>query len=164
MIVLFFLTCGTLAAVPAAATADFISYSLNQSNTLPDGVAYGTVKVESNTGLGEVKLTFSAASDPYNSLGPNFGFHTIGFNTDLDLKAANFTLPAGWKLTGGRQPEQLRQVHLESQHQQQPDGINHRANRRAGRQRDCGAFRPAIGRRRQRILCGPGDGFFAEGV
>ena len=51
MIVVFLLACGAGGAVPAVATADFITYSLNQSNTLPDG-AYGTVKVDTALEIG----------------------------------------------------------------------------------------------------------------
>jgi hypothetical protein len=92
------LACGVfgLAATPAA--ADPISFSLDQSNTLANGVVYGTVKVQAFTNLGEVQLTYTADPSVYRSVGKNFGFHTIGFNTDLSLHASQFTLPAGWKL------------------------------------------------------------------
>src|SRR5262245_45041622 len=96
---LYLLAGIALGTVPLVATADYVVYNLEQSNTLAKA-GYGTVKVEADTGLGEINLTFAAATAPYNTVGPNFGFHTIGFNTDLDLKAGQFTLPAGWKLKG----------------------------------------------------------------
>jgi hypothetical protein len=95
---LYLLAGIALGTVTPVATADFIVYNLDQSNTLGNGV-YGTVKVDADTSLGQIKLTFAAATAPYNAVGPNFGFNMIGFNTDLDLKAEQFTLPAGWKLT-----------------------------------------------------------------
>lgn len=97
---LYLLAGIALGTVPPVATADFIVYNLDQTNKLANGVEYGTVKVDADIGLGQIKLTFAAATAPYNAVGPNFGFNTIGFNTDLDLKAEQFKLPAGWKLTG----------------------------------------------------------------
>jgi PEP-CTERM motif len=81
-------------------TADPITqtFNLDQSNVLADGVLYGTVKVDAFKSLGEVTLTYTADPSPYSSVGKNFGFHTVGFNTDLALKSAQITAPAGWKL------------------------------------------------------------------
>jgi hypothetical protein len=82
-----------------SAFADFITYNLDQSNTLADGVVYGTVKVEASAALGEVKITYTADPSVYASTGKNFGLHTVGFNTDLSLNAAQIAAPSGWKLT-----------------------------------------------------------------
>src|SRR5262245_10025593 len=84
------------AAPPAA--ADLITYNLDQSNTLPDGLVYGTVTVEALQNLGEVKITYTANPALYSATRQNFGFNTIGFNTDLSLQSSQFTLPSGWKL------------------------------------------------------------------
>jgi MYXO-CTERM domain-containing protein len=92
------LACGVLGTAAPPAAAEFITYNLDQSNTLPNGVVYGTVKVEAFQNLGEVKLTYTADPTPYSSTGKNFGFHTVGFNTDLSLNSGQFTLPAGWTL------------------------------------------------------------------
>jgi MYXO-CTERM domain-containing protein len=92
------LVCGVLAIVAPPAAADFITVNLDQSNTLPDGVLYGTVRVEAFPKLGEVTLIYTASDAPYSSVGNNFGFHTVGFNTDLTLQPSQFTLPTGWKL------------------------------------------------------------------
>jgi hypothetical protein len=88
---------------PAAPRADAepITFNLDHSNTLAGGVVYGTVKLESFPSLGEVQLTYTADPAPYSSVGKNFGFHTIGLNTDLTLKASQFTLPTGWTLGTG---------------------------------------------------------------
>jgi hypothetical protein len=90
------LACGIIAAATNPAAADLITYNLDQSNALPSGTVYGSVTVESFKNLGEVKLTYSADPTPYTSVGKNFGFHTIGFNTDLTLNPSQFTLPTGW--------------------------------------------------------------------
>jgi len=87
-----------VAVQPAA--ADLITFNLDQSNALPDGVVYGTVTVETSTAKGgEVKITYLADPKPYTSTGPNFGLHTVGFNTDLTLKTSQISVPSGWKLT-----------------------------------------------------------------
>src|SRR3954471_18009029 len=84
--------------------------TLDVSNELGSGAAYGTVKVEAYDGVGatggglkagEVRLTFAADPTAYDSVGPKFGLHTVGFNTDLSLAAAQIVTPAGWKLTKG---------------------------------------------------------------
>ena len=88
-----------LVAIQPAA-ADLITFNLDQSNELKDGVVYGTVTVETSTAKGgEVKITYFADPKPYTSTGPNFGFHTVGFNTDLTLKTSQISEPSGWKLT-----------------------------------------------------------------
>ena len=81
------------------ATADLITFNLDHSNTLASRVVYGTVTLQSFPNLGEVQLTYTADPTVYSSVGKNFGFHTIGFNTDLALSASQVTLPTGWSLT-----------------------------------------------------------------
>jgi hypothetical protein len=90
------LTAGRAVADPLTAT-----YKLDQSNVLADGVVYGTVKIDALPSLGEIKLTYTANTAPYSSVGPNFGFHTVGFNTDLALTSSQITGPTGWKPTAG---------------------------------------------------------------
>jgi hypothetical protein len=92
-----FLAVGVAGITVHPAAADSILFNLDQSNTLADGVVYGTVKLEAFKNIGEIKLTWTADSGPYSSVGKNFGFHTVGFNTDLSLKSSQFTLPTGWK-------------------------------------------------------------------
>src|SRR5438552_12749956 len=91
------LAIGVVGTAVHPAAADSMTFKLDQSNKLPDGVVYGTVKVEAFKGLGEIKITYTAEPGPYSSLGKDFGFRTIGFNTDLSLKSSQFTLPTGWK-------------------------------------------------------------------
>jgi hypothetical protein len=96
------LTAGLFLTVNGYANADFVeTFTLDQSNALPNGVSYGTVKVQGSTALGEVTLTYTADPSPYSGTGKNFGFHSIGFNTDLSLTAAQITTPAGWSLSPG---------------------------------------------------------------
>src|SRR5215471_6249680 len=98
MLPLSLLAWGILGIAVPRAAADFITFNLDQSNTLANGIVYGTVKLEAFKNLGEIKLTYTADPAPYSSIGKNFGFHTVGFNTDLSLKSSQFTLPTGWKL------------------------------------------------------------------
>jgi hypothetical protein len=98
MLPLSLLAWGILGIAVPRAAADFITFNLDQSNTLANGVVYGTVKLEAFKNLGEIKLTYTADPAPCSSIGKNFGFHTVGFNTDLSLKSSQFTLPTGWKL------------------------------------------------------------------
>lgn len=112
------LSLATLLAFPLAlsqfARADYVSQSvtLDQSNTLKDGVAYGSVLVEAYDGVGaaggglnagEVRLTYSAniVAD-YASTSKTFGIDHIGFNTDLKLTAGQITSSAGWKINDNK--------------------------------------------------------------
>ena len=101
-------TCAALA--PPAAFADYVSQSviLDQSNSLKDGVAYGSVLVEAYNGVGsaggglkagEVRPTYSAnlVAD-YDSISKTFGIDHLGFNTDLKIKSKQITSPTGWKI------------------------------------------------------------------
>jgi hypothetical protein len=94
--------------------ADYVSQSvtLDQSNTLKDGVAYGSVLVEAYDGVGaaggglkagEVRLTYSAnmVAD-YASASKTFGIDHMGFNTDLKLTAGQITSSAGWKINDNK--------------------------------------------------------------
>src|SRR5262245_26322914 len=108
------LILGVVALLACAdrARADYLTQTIafDQSNALPDGVAYGTYQVEAYDGIGptgggltagEVRLTFTAtALASYGNLG-NFGIQKVGFNTDLNLLAGQIDPPPGWKLTPG---------------------------------------------------------------
>ncbi len=99
-----------LAFIASTARAGYVSQTimLNQSNELEDNVNYGSVLVEAFDGLGDaggglaagdVRLTYTAAKVPaYGDVGQNFGFHTVGFNTDLAFSATQITGPKGWTL------------------------------------------------------------------
>lgn len=104
------LTVILLSLGATAVWADYATQSINldQSNTLKDGVVYGSVLIEAYNGVGapggglnagEVRLTYSAAVVPdYTSLGKTFGIDHVGFNTDLSFAADKISGPAGWKI------------------------------------------------------------------
>jgi len=95
----------------SAARADYISQSvtLDQSNTLKDGLAYGSVLIEAYDGVGsgggglkagEVRLTYAAnPGADYASLSKTFGIDHVGFNTDLAILADQINPPSGWKIS-----------------------------------------------------------------
>jgi hypothetical protein len=100
-------------AAPPAVHADYVSQLviLDQSNTLKDGVAYGSVLVEAYNGVGaaggglkagEVRLTFTADPTAYDSVSKTFGIDHLGFNTDLTLTAGQITQPSGWKISSAK--------------------------------------------------------------
>jgi hypothetical protein len=96
------------------AHADYVSQpvSIDQSNTMKDGVVYGSVLVEAYNGVGaaggglnagEVRLTYSASAIPdYGTISKTFGIGEVGFNTDLALSSGQITGPAGWKLDSAK--------------------------------------------------------------
>jgi hypothetical protein len=97
-------------ALAQTARAGYVTQTvdLDRSNTLADGVVYATVKVEAYDGVsagggglkaGEVRLTYTADATVYDAIGPTFGLHTVGFNTDLALAKGQIVAPAGWTLT-----------------------------------------------------------------
>src|SRR5262249_35993148 len=100
------------AAPGRGARADYLTQTvgLDQSNVLPDGVKYGSVRVEAYDGVGapggglsagQVRITVTADSlASYGKL-DNFGIQKVGFNTDLSLKAGQITPPSGWKVEPG---------------------------------------------------------------
>src|ERR1043165_3638105 len=84
---------GTSLATATFARADYIAQTvvLDQSNTFKGSVPYGSVLVEAYDGVGtgggglqagQGRLTYTANTAPYTSLGPNFGIKNVGFNTD----------------------------------------------------------------------------------
>lgn len=100
----------TLLLTAGVIRADYVTqtFSLNQSNHLPDGTHYGSVVVEAYDGIGagggglaagQVRLTFSADALPiYGPLGKNFGLDSVAFNTDLSLTPGQISAPSGWAL------------------------------------------------------------------
>jgi hypothetical protein len=107
------MACAAVASTNLPARADYVSQSvtLDQSNSLKDGVTYGTVKIETYDGngpgggllAGQARLTFSAvvASD-YTGVTKSFGIDEVGFNTSLSFSAAQISGPSGWNLTANK--------------------------------------------------------------
>lgn len=94
------------------------SYTLNQSNVLPDGPNYGTVQLQAYDGIGpgggglsagQVVFTVTINPAAYGSIGTNFGMDKFAFNSDLTLQSSNsshsnyLSGPAGWSASFGNQ-------------------------------------------------------------
>src|SRR3954451_22475384 len=86
-----------LLAAPASAGYLTNSYTFTQSNTLADGVNYGTVTIEAYDGngagggglaAGQIKLTIDVTTAPYTTVGSKFGIQSFGFNFQ------NLTIPS----------------------------------------------------------------------
>jgi hypothetical protein len=89
-----------LAAVALTGTAHAasVTYALDQSNALPDGVSWATVKIDS---VGS-DIQFTVSIQPqasYYAPASNFGLQSFAFNSSAVLTASNLILPSGWSLT-----------------------------------------------------------------
>jgi hypothetical protein len=96
-------------APSGVARADYqsITFALDQSNALPDGVTYGTVMVETYDGVGagggglvagQARITVTIDPSLYSALGPNFGLADFGFNSVAPITAGDISAPAGWTI------------------------------------------------------------------
>src|SRR5262245_58669506 len=96
-----------LGALAQPARAEYVAqtFDLNQSNTFADGVKYGSVTIEAYDGVGksggglskgQVRITWTA--DLLPSYGPVnlFAINAVAFNTDLELKKKQITVPSNW--------------------------------------------------------------------
>lgn len=96
------LVCAGAWAVQAHAAS--VSFFMNQSNALPDGVNYLEVTVQ-DVGT-DVQFTVTPLSPLTSSAGSNFGIQAFGFNTNglvPPLTIANLLLPGGWSPAIGNQ-------------------------------------------------------------
>jgi len=84
--------CGLAGPVHAAS----VSYALDQSNALSDGVHWATVSID--TVGTDVQFTVTTVPQAIYSPGSNFGLQLFAFNSTQTLKAANLLLPSGWSL------------------------------------------------------------------
>lgn len=82
------------------AHAASVSYFLDQSNVLPDGVNYLKVTIDDEGLAGAINFSVDALDAAFNP-SSNFGIQAFAFNggTLLDLDG-DITLPIGWKLKG----------------------------------------------------------------
>ncbi|MFA7593625.1 MAG: VPLPA-CTERM sorting domain-containing protein [Thiohalobacteraceae bacterium] len=99
-------TVGALALVSAAFSvqAASISYYLDQSNVLTDGVNYLQVTISDGATIGDIDFTVDVLSA--NFPGPllsNFGMQTFSFNYDNSLSISTANIqdvdPATWNIT-----------------------------------------------------------------
>jgi hypothetical protein len=90
----------------AQAQAASISYYLDQSNSLPDGVNYAQVTIsDSTTTAGDIDFTVDIIASAFSVSGSNFGMQTFSFNYDTSLAVdpvpANIINldPASWSIS-----------------------------------------------------------------
>jgi len=86
----------------ASAQADSISFFLDQSDTLDDGINYLQVTV-SDGAAGDIDFSVAVLSDAFDTAGTsNFGMQTFSFNYDasLSISAANIVNvdPSSWNI------------------------------------------------------------------
>jgi hypothetical protein len=91
----FFVSVLILAAAPARAAS--VSFILDQSNKLPDGVNYLSVSLMDND-TGGVNILVKTL-DPLNSIaGDRFGIQKFGFGLSGGVSEEITDLPDGWKV------------------------------------------------------------------
>jgi hypothetical protein len=100
-----------LSALPLAfagtqASAASISYYLDQSNALLDGVNYAQVTIsDSTTTMGDIDFTVEVIASAFTVSGSNFGMQNFSFNYDpsLSVDASNIidTSPLTWSVSEG---------------------------------------------------------------
>jgi hypothetical protein len=93
-----------LALLGVQAHAASISFFLDQSNDLPDGVNYAQVTIsDSTTSIGDIDFSVQVLSSAFAVSGANFGMQTFSFNydTSLSVAAGNITDidPASWLIS-----------------------------------------------------------------
>lgn len=112
---------GFLAAVciaslfTANAHAAFVSYVLDQSNALSDGVHYAQVTIDDHGTTDRLTFTVSPLAALTSIAGANFGIQEFGFNVvglanplaDASATNAQWELPAEWSAKVSPPPNQL---------------------------------------------------------
>jgi hypothetical protein len=89
------------------AQAASISYYLNVSNDLPDGINYAQVTIsDSVTVAGDIDFTVEVLSSAFTVTGDNFGMQDFAFNYEpgLLIEAANIMIndPQSWSVSSGK--------------------------------------------------------------
>jgi hypothetical protein len=84
-----------------------ISYYLNTSNDLPDGVNYAQVTISDSMSVaGDIDFTVEVLSSAFTVTGDNFGMQDFSFNYEpgLVIDAANivFSDPLSWSVSSGK--------------------------------------------------------------
>lgn len=100
ILVLFYLFC-------SSAYAASVTYSLDHSNDLPDGVDYLTVTISDSADIsGAIDFEVTVLTENFPEPGSNFGLQSFYFNYDesLDVSAGEITGldPSGWKVSSNR--------------------------------------------------------------
>ncbi len=92
-----------LSALPALANAATVSYYLNQSNQLVNGINYLKVTLTDGTASNTVDVRVDPLTPSLGITGTKFGIQKFGFNLKTDVSAGNVGisgLPGGWRSTG----------------------------------------------------------------
>jgi hypothetical protein len=89
------------------AQAASISYYLDLSNDLPDGVNYAQVTIsDSATVTGDIDFKVEVLSSAFTVTGDNFGMQAFSFNYEpgLSIEAANIVVndPVSWSVSSGK--------------------------------------------------------------
>ncbi len=87
----------------SSSQAASISYFLDQSNKLADGINYLKVTIDDEGAAGAINFTVEALQPLLDIAGPNFGIQKFGFNIlgGVGAEAADVDLPAGWRARNG---------------------------------------------------------------
>ena len=93
-----------LLLIGAQAQAASISFYLDQSNALPNGVNYAQVTIsDSTTTVGDIDFSVQVINSAFTVSGSNFGMQNFSFNYDtaLTVVPANITgiTPAAWTIS-----------------------------------------------------------------
>lgn len=86
------------------ASAATVSYYLDQSNVLADGVNYAQVTIsDSTTVVGDIDFSVEVLTSAFAVSGSNFGMQNFSFNYDTSLTVGTSNIididPASWALT-----------------------------------------------------------------
>jgi hypothetical protein len=87
----------------SSSQAASISYFLDQSNKLADGINYLKVTIDDEGALGAINFTVEALQPLLDMAGPNFGIQKFGFNVlgGVGAEADNVDAPGGWRARNG---------------------------------------------------------------
>lgn len=87
----------------SASQAASISYFLDQSNKLADGINYLKVTIDNEGDAGAINFTVEALQPLLDLAGPNFGIQKFGFNVlgGVGAEADDVDAPGGWRARNG---------------------------------------------------------------
>ena len=90
-------------SIASSSQAASISYFLDQSNKLADGVNYLKVTIDDEGALGAINFTVEALQPLLDLAGPNFGIQKFAFNIlgGVGAEADDVDLPGGWRARNG---------------------------------------------------------------
>jgi hypothetical protein len=93
---------GGLFMLTSQANAASMSYFLDQSNALPDGVNYLTVTIDDESDPGDINFSVVVNTSEFTP-GSNFGMQTFSFNFDNSLSVTSSSIvdidPSSWNIS-----------------------------------------------------------------